>query len=150
MPVRISELPVASSLGGSEQVPVVQGGETRRATASMFASVPVPPPVVAVTATSRLITSSDAGRYLRFTASGAKVAYFDPDEGYVVGDEFHVANRSSSGNLTLHAAASFFTLRAPKGGTLVLEPNDTVTVKMSVGDSGGVDTGDVFGSTSNA
>jgi len=39
MGVKISELPVASALAGTELIPVVQGGETRQATVSDIAPV---------------------------------------------------------------------------------------------------------------
>lgn len=99
-------------------------------------------PVVTVTGTSRTIDpDTDAGAYLRFTNGSAKTATFDSAEGFSVGQEFHITNRSVSGNLTLTEAGTM-TLNPPKGGSLVLEPGDTVTVKMVA-----TDEADVMGST---
>lgn len=97
-------------------------------------------PVQAVTATVKTIALTDANTYMRFETAGAKTCDF-PALAYPVGVEFHFANRATSGDLTL-SAASGVTLLAPKGGLLVLEPGDTVTVKFSSSTSA-----DVFGST---
>jgi len=99
-------------------------------------------PVVTVTGTSRTIDpDTDAGAYLRFTNGSAKTVTFDSAEGFSVGQEFHITNRAVSGNLTLTVAGTM-TLNPPKGGSLVLEPGDTVTVKMV-----STDEADVMGST---
>ncbi len=101
-----------------------------------------PAPVVTVTDTSRTIDpDTDAGAYLRFTNGSAKTVTFDSADGFTVDQEFHITNRASSGNLTLTEAGTM-TLNPPKGGTLVLEPGDTVTVKMV-----DTDEADVMGST---
>ncbi len=102
-----------------------------------------PAPVVPDATTSRAVTLDDVGSYLRFTASGAKACTFDVATGFTTGQEVHIANRASSGNVTLSATG--ITLNPPKGGTLVLEPGDTVTVKFV--SSASVD---VFGSTEAA
>lgn len=98
-------------------------------------------PVVTDSGSSRTMDPSDAGTYIRFTGTGAKTATFDDGDGFSADQEFHVANRAASGNLTLTAAGTM-TLNAPKGGSLVLEPGDTVTVKMVASDEA-----DVMGST---
>lgn len=90
------------------------------------------------------VLPTHAGLYIRFTGTGAKTATFDDMAGFTSGLEFHIANRAASGNLTL-APTSNMILNAPKGGTLVLEPDDTVTVKFV-----DVDEADVMGSTENA
>lgn len=90
------------------------------------------------------VLPSHRGQYIRFTGTGTKTAVFDDVNAFVAGLEFHVANRAASGNLTL-APTSNMTLHPPKGGTLVLEPGDTVTVKCV-----GVDEADVMGSTEDA
>lgn len=99
-------------------------------------------PVVTVTGTSRTIDpDTDAGAYLRFTNGSTKTVTFDSAEGFSVDQEFHITNRAVSGNLTLTEAGTM-TLNPPKGGSLVLEPGDTVTVKMV-----DTDEADVMGST---
>lgn len=99
-----------------------------------------PAPLITEATSNRDVTTADAGSYIRFTATGAKTCEFDVAEGFAAPQEYHVANRGASGNLTLTATG--VTLNAPKGGTLVLEPGDTVTVKFVDSDEA-----DVFGST---
>lgn len=89
---------------------------------------------------NRDFATTDAGAYVRFTATGAKTASFDVADGFSQPQEYHIANRAASGNLTLTPTG--ITLNAPKGGSLVLEPGDTVTVKFVDSDEA-----DVFGST---
>lgn len=104
-----------------------------------------PAPVSHISATAHAVIADDAGVYLRFEATGAKTATFN-GAGTVFEQpkEYHFANRSASGDLELVAAGGI-TLNAPKGGTLVLEPGDTVTVKFV-----GSTNADVFGSTKGA
>lgn len=97
-------------------------------------------PIIIETGSNRDVGPADAGSYIRFTGGGAKTATFDDADGFTAAQEFHVANRASFGNLTLVAAGGM-TLLPPKVGTLVLEPGDTVTVKMV-----DTDEADVFGS----
>lgn len=102
-------------------------------------------PVVDVSAATHSVTLADLGTYLRFTAAGAKTATIDATAvTFAQSQEFHFANRAASGNLTLTAAGGA-SLGAPKGGTLVLEPGDTVTVKFI-----STTAADVFGSTKAA
>ncbi|MGE4259160.1 MAG: hypothetical protein AB7F19_07450 [Candidatus Babeliales bacterium] len=96
--------------------------------------------VVADATTARNVGLADEGEYIRFTASGAKTCTFNNATGFSTDQEFHVTNRSTSGDLTL--VGTSVTLNAPKGGTLVLEPGDTVTVKFVASNIA-----DVMGST---
>lgn len=100
--------------------------------------------VVTEAGSSRDMAPSDAGDYIRYTGTGAKTCTFDDADGFSADEEYHIANRAASGNLTLTEAGTM-TLNPPKGGTLVLEPGDTVTVKMIASDEA-----DVFGSTEPA
>lgn len=100
-------------------------------------------PVVPDATTSRVVSLAEVGSYLRFTGAGAKACTFDVAKGFTTGQEVHIANRSVSGNVTLSATG--ITLNPPKGGTLKLEPGDTVTVKFVSAASA-----DVFGSTEAA
>lgn len=99
-------------------------------------------PVISVSGGSYNITLDDLGAYLRFTAAGVKTATINAAiVAFAEAHEFHFANRSASGDLTLTPAGGVI-LGAPKGGTLVLEPGDTVTVKFISST-----VADVFGST---
>lgn len=100
-------------------------------------------PLITEASANRDFAAADAGAYVRFTATGAKTASFDVADGFAAPQEYHIANRAASGNLTLTPTG--ITLNAPKGGTLVLEPGDTVTVKFV-----DTDEADVFGSTEAA
>ena len=100
----------------------------------------VPSPLIVETTSSRAFDPSDAQSYVRFTASGAKTGTFNVSDGFDEPQEYHITNRGASGNLTLSGTG--ITLNAPKGGTLVLEPGDTATVKFV-----DVDEADVMGST---
>jgi len=85
--------------------------------------------------------------YLRFTYSGEKYATLTAEGAtgdwvqFSAGQEFHISNRASEGNLTIDAQYPII-LNPPKGGSLILEPGDTVTVKF-VSDQ----EADVMGST---
>ena len=104
-----------------------------------------PAPVAHISAAAHAVTADDAGVYLRFEAAGAKTATFDGAGAvFAQSQEYHFANRAASGDLTLIVAGGI-TLNVPKGGTLVLEPGDTVTVKFVGGTNA-----DVFGSTKGA
>jgi hypothetical protein len=87
-----------------------------------------PNPLLDVIGTSHVFVNDNVNKYVRYTATGAKAATFDSSEGFVAGDAFHITNRAASGNITISGTG--VTLNAPKGGTLVLEPKDTVTVKF--------------------
>lgn len=147
---KISELPAAGALAGTEDIPLVQSAATRRSTPSAFLAyirallndADVPAAVVTEATASRAIALTDRGAYIRFTATGAKTCTF----GTVVGadpGEYHIRNAAASGNLTLQESST--TLNPPGGGTLVLEPGMTVTVKRVAADEF-----DVFGQTTAA
>ena len=114
------------------------------ATASVAVSMTaadVAPAVVTEATSARTMDPNDAGKYIRYTGTGAKTCTFDDGDGFASGEEYHVANRGASGDVTLTEAGGM-TLNAPKGGSLVLEPGDTVTVKMVAADEA-----DVMGAT---
>ena len=100
-------------------------------------------PVVPDATLSRVVALVDVGSYLRFTGAGEKACTFDVATSFTTGQEVHIANRSASGNVTLSATG--IALNPPKGGTLKLEPGDTVTVKFVSSASA-----DVMGSTEAA
>jgi hypothetical protein len=145
---KISDLDAAAALAGTEPLPVVQAGATKRSTpAAMLAYIrallndaDVPAAVITEAGSSRAIALTDRGGYIRFTATGAKTCTF----GVAVGDdpgEYHIRNAAASGDVTLQEDSST-TLNPPAGGTLVLEPGMTVTVKRVAADEF-----DVFGQT---
>lgn len=105
------------------------------------ATVSSVPAVVSDATSARTMDPNDAGKYIRYTGTGAKTCTFDDGDGFASGEEYHVTNRGASGDVTLTPAGGM-TLNAPKGGSLVLEPGDTVTVKMVAADEA-----DVMGST---
>lgn len=76
--------------------------------------------------TTKTAALTDRGKYIYATATGAKTVTFDTVAGGADG-EYHYRNDAASGDVTL--TASGVTLKAPKGGTLVLEPGDTATIK---------------------
>lgn len=88
-------------------------------------------------------TPANAGSMHRFSGTGAKTLTIDVADDWEEGHIVHVANRGASGNLTL--VGTGITLRPPKGGTLVLQPGDTVSIHLI-----GPDSADVFGSTEDA
>lgn len=96
--------------------------------------------VVDVADLSLAIPQSNVVRYFRFTAGGDKNAFFSSTQGFIRGQEYNITNRAQNGDLTLSSTG--VTLNAPKGGTLILEPKDTVTVKFISGADA-----DVMGST---
>lgn len=100
-------------------------------------------PILSIAATTYALGVGDDQKYLRFTGDGAKTLTLSSAENFAPPQQYHVANRAASGNLTI--APSGVLLNAPKGGTLVLEPGDTVTIKFV-----GADVADVFGSTAAA
>ena len=87
-----------------------------------------PSPLLVVSGASHAFVKADVNKYARYTETGAKTATFDSGAGFEAGDEFHITNRAASGNITISGTG--VTFNAPKNGTLVLEPKDTVTVKF--------------------
>lgn len=83
--------------------------------------------IVAETGATHTLATNEAGSMIRFTATGAKTLHVNGSSGHTAGATYNVTNRAASGDVTLTPAGSM-TLNAPKGGTLVLEPGDTVTL----------------------
>lgn len=94
--------------------------------------------VVAISA-SRTLALSDAGNYLRPTATVTLTVPTNASVAFPINTEITV--RSRTGNTTL-SPASGVTLRAPAGGTLVLNAGMTVTLKKV-----GTNEWDVIGQT---
>jgi hypothetical protein len=80
--------------------------------------------------TSANLLMTNAGRYQRWTAIGAKTLTVQPNatENISQDSEFTVANRAASGDLTISAGVGV-TINAPAGGGLVLEPGMVATLK---------------------
>lgn len=95
----------------------------------LFAATPGVGTITEAT-TARNIANSDAGCYLRFTATGAKTCTFRPNSVHALPQdgEWTIANRAGAGDLTLVFTAPAAG-NAPNGGTLILQPGMTVTVK---------------------
>lgn len=158
---QISELPATGALLDAGVFPVQQSGVTVKVTAAqVIARAPVqsvnartgavaltdadvPATVATNAATSDTLAQADAGIYQRFTGIGAKVLNIatNATAAISVGSEFHLRNAASSGDLTITPAGGV-TVNPPKGGTLVLDPGDTVTIKKVA-----TDEWDIFGST---
>lgn len=83
--------------------------------------------IVAEAGASHTLATNEAGSMIRFTATGAKTLHVNGSSGHTTGATYNVTNRAASGDVTLTPAGSM-TLNAPNGGTLVLEPGDTVTL----------------------
>jgi hypothetical protein len=99
-------------------------------------------PVVTESSTSRILSVTDAGAYIRHTNSSASTVTVPPDSSEDWGDGVEITiRRSAAGNLTL-IAGSGVTLNEPSGGTLVMTNNMTVTLKRV-----GADEWDVIGQT---
>lgn len=70
---------------------------------------------------------ADAGVMHRFSGTGTKTLAIDTADGYTAGQVFHVSNRGASGNVVITIDTDG-TLNPPKGGSLELEVDDTVTI----------------------
>jgi len=83
-----------------------------------------------ITATSYDLADADLGRYLRFTASGAKTLNVrtQATHALTLGGEWHIRNGSLSGDITI-VPASGVSVAQPAGGTLIIEPGGTATIK---------------------
>lgn len=97
-------------------------------------------PLSTVTGTTYTAVTADGGKYIRFTTAGSKTITFNSANSYASPQEYHIVNRSSSGDLTISGVG--VTFNPPRGGTLVLAPGDTVTVKFISSTEA-----DVFGSS---
>ncbi len=117
-------------------------GTLARARLPALTDADVPATVTAVTGASRTLALSDRGLYLRFTNTSAKTLDVTTATGGSDG-EYHVRNAATAGNLTITATG--VTINAPSGGTLVLAPRMTATLKR-------VETNifDLFGQTTAA
>lgn len=83
--------------------------------------------------------ATDEGIYTRFSHSTARYE-FSAAESYQIGSEFH-GRYVGVGTLTI-AGETGFTINAPAGGTLVIPPQGTFTVKIVAADAA-----DLFGVT---
>lgn len=140
----------AAALTGTEPVETVQGGVSVAAIWSQvltyirgqLTDADVPAAVVAVGGITATAALADRGVYHRWTAAGAKTLTVDTVAGGAAG-EYHHRNCAASGDLTI--VASGVTINVPKGGTLILEPGDAVTLKRVASN-----TFDLLGSTKAA
>jgi hypothetical protein len=103
----------------------VQSVNTRTGTVELT-DADVPADVLEWNTTTKTAALTDRGVYVYATATGAKTYEFTTTAGGAAG-EYHIRNDADSGDVTLTATG--VTIKPPKGGTLVLEPGDTVTVK---------------------
>lgn len=94
-----------------------------------------PAEVVVDATTSRVLSLTDGGKYLRFTDSGTKTVTVAPqaDEAWSADTEIHVRN-AGAGNLTL-VGGTGVTLTAPYSGSLIVPDAGTVTIKRTASDS---------------
>lgn len=97
--------------------------------------------VITEASTARTLSADDAGirTYLRFTNAALTDVVFDSAASYLSGMVFNIRAVGAAG---VELMGDGVTLTPPKGGTLVLEQGDTVTVIMSSATAG-----DVMGST---
>lgn len=122
-PLTTSDLMILEHANVTIQITVAQLATLVAAGVAAFAET------YAVTGTTHNIDNANSGKYHRFTNSAAKSCTFRPQTDHAISAdaEFHIRNANTS-NLTL-TAGSGVTLNAPAGGTLVLAPRMTVTVK---------------------
>lgn len=85
--------------------------------------------IVPITTTSHNLVLTDVGKMLRFTATGAKSLHVSGTSSHVTNSLYSVTNRSTSGDLTIVASGSMV-FNVPKGGSLILEPGDTVSLHV--------------------
>lgn len=93
----------------------------------LLSDADVPAAVEEWTGTTRTAALSDRGKYIYATAAGAKTYEVTTVVGGEPG-EIHLRNSATSGDLTL--VASGVSIEPMKGGTLVLEPGDVITLKQ--------------------
>jgi hypothetical protein len=129
--IKISAMPVATTVGVDDLLPIVQAGDNKSASGQKVLDMVqerMATTYVSEAGTSRAMALTDQNKYIRYSATGAKTCTFSNAVTWVVGSEFVIANRAASGDLTL--VGTSITLNAPKGGTLVLEPKDTAVIKF--------------------
>lgn len=131
---------------GSAYVDAASGGSAvdsvnGRTGAVVLTAADTPAAIVTESSTSRTLTSSDAGKYIRFTNSAAKTLTVEDvaTQAQTSGNEFHGRN-ANTGDLTITESGS--TVNPPAGGTLVIPPQGTFTLKYV-----GSDVWDLFGVT---
>lgn len=96
-------------------------------------------PVVSESGALLNALANGSAKYTRFSHTTAEY-YFDDAEPYTIGAEFH-GRYVGSGSLTI-ASATGFTINPPAGGSLVIPPDGTFTVKIVAADEA-----DLFGVT---
>lgn len=127
-----SGAPLRLPIGTEGQVAVVRSGalvyEDPAGGTGPFA------PVLTESTTSRTLSVSDVGDYLRFTNAGTSTCTVAPQSSvsWAVNTEIHI-RRVGAGNLTLTPGAGV-TLNAPSGGSLVLTAGMSVTLKRAAED----------------
>lgn len=84
-----------------------------------------------VTGLTRTLTMTDKKTVLRYETDGAKELIIDAAQGFLPNTIFHVTNRSANGDLTIVPSAGM-SINPPKGGSLVLEPSDIVSLHVVV------------------
>lgn len=91
--------------------------------------------IIIESTTARTITTADSGAHtiINCTNAGATSITFDNTESYNEGNVFNI-RASGAGGITL--VESGVTLTPPKGGSLLLAQDDTVSVIMTSGTAG--------------
>lgn len=97
---------------------------------------------VRVVALVKELLPTDKDTVLRFETNGDKTLSVSFNSGFSPNSIFHISNRSASGDLTLNPVDGMY-INPPKGGSLILEPGDTVTLHTVVSS-----VMDCYGSTS--
>lgn len=103
----ITDLTAAAKLDGTETIHGVQGGNSREIGTEAIAALGAT--IVVDGATSRVPTASDAGKWVRFTNSGAITCTFNTGV-FTAGDEI-MFEQGNTGVITYTAGAGF-TLRS--------------------------------------
>lgn len=116
--------------GGVEEAPEDDNLYARKNAAwEPIAAAGVASAVATVSDAASNLLSSLEGKYIRFTATSAKTLTVQPDSTAPQADnaEWHIRNAAAS-NLTI-VAGSGVTVNAPYGGTRIVPPQATVTLK---------------------
>lgn len=92
----------------------------------LLSDADVPASVATITATTKTLALTDRWLFCDWTDGGAKTLTVGTAVGGATG-EYHHYNAGATGDLTI--VADGVTITPPKGGTLVLEPGDCVTIK---------------------
>lgn len=143
--IRVNIAGVLNAWDGAAYAPIAGGAGVDsvngRTGAVVLTAADVPAEIVTDATTSRTLTAADAGKYIRFTNSAAKTLTVEDvaTQAQTLGHEFHGRN-ANTGDLTITESGS--TVNPPAGGTLVVPPQGTFTLKYV-----GSDTWDLFGVT---